>query len=168
MELQDWQFWVLFFTPIVTIGAAVWKMSSWITSINLRLKFLEEAAKEFRVDIKKLFTGISPSPIASQSPVQLTEYGEKISRTVNVKQWAKREASNLIEEVRGKEEFEIYDLCIHYVSKQFTETPEFTKIVKSGAYQLGTDPETVLKVFNVVLRDAVIELSKSYSDNNTK
>ena len=112
-----------------------------------------------------LLTRIGPAPIAGQSLVQLTEYGEKISKTVSVEQWARQEAPNLIEDVKGEEEFEIYDLCIDHISKKFTINPEFTKIVKSGAYQLGTDPETVLKVFNVVLRDAVIKLSELHSDS---
>ncbi len=37
-------------------------------------------------------------------------------------------------------------------------------MVKSGAYELGVEPEIVLKVFNVVLRDAVLNLLKTRSD----
>ena len=104
-------------TIISVMVIAIWRMSSWKTSIAIRLYFLEEATKEFREDIKKLFTGVNPAPIAGKSPVQLTEYGKKMSRTVNAEQWAAQEASKIVEDAKGREEFEIYDLCIEYVSK---------------------------------------------------
>ena len=61
MELENWQFLLLFVTPIIAAGIAIWKMSSWTTSIDLRLGFLEEATKAVREDIKKLLSHLQKS-----------------------------------------------------------------------------------------------------------
>ncbi len=140
------------------------EFNSRFDAFNSRLETLEKLAVEFREDIKGLFFAIAPPPVGANSPIQLTEYGEKISSTVNVPEWAGKAAANLSDGVAGKEEFEIYDLCVEHVAEQFQADEDFTRMVKSGAYELGVEPEIVLKVFNVVLRDAVLNLLKSHSD----
>ncbi len=157
--MVDWdtsQFWILFCTLILSVVVTILKIGNWAGTVSIHLSSLENLTRDFREDIKKLFERTNPSPVAWLSPIQLTEYGQKISKTENVPMCAREQASNLVEDASGKEEFEVYDLCVEYVSKQFASNSEFSRTVRSGAYQLGVEPEVVLKVYNVVLRDEVI------------
>ena len=99
----------------------------------------------------------APSPVQSRSPIQLTEFGEGISESISAVDQAKNEASYLIDNARGKEEFEIFELCVSFISEKFEKDPEFEKSVKANAYQIGTSEENVLKVYQVVLRDQLLE-----------
>ena len=83
-------------TPVVIIAApavagVVWNIARWVVKVDLSTKdwarFTEkgfpEFAKEIREDVKQILLRLpAPSPVASASPVQLTEFGRKIAAWV--------------------------------------------------------------------------------------
>ena len=56
----------------------------------------------------------------------------------------------------GKQEFEIFELCVECVSGQFQEDSDFQIKIRKGAYEIGTDVEQVKKVYEVELRNALL------------
>jgi len=93
---------------------------------------------------------------AGKSPVQLTGFGEKISKSVSARKWAVEHAPLLAPEVSGKEEFELFESCVAYVAEQFENDPEFQRTVRAGAYELATEPDQVKKVYEVERRDRLL------------
>ena len=162
---------------VIAAAGAIWGMGQWVGTVNsdrksfkafikkmpnnikaLR-KEVRDDVKELRKDIKNILLRLPQLPsVAGQSPVQLTDFGKLIRDTVSATEWARKEAPILVESVRDKEEFEIYEACINHVSEKFANDSEFSKAVKAGAYQVGTESSNVLPVYQVELRDRILEL----------
>lgn len=106
--------WIIIFLTILSVlGGAIFGFGKWYGAVNNDRDSLREFMDEIRGDIKKICAHLpSPSPVASESPVQLTEFGRKISDNVSALQWAKDHAENLKKEAKDKEEFQIFELCI--------------------------------------------------------
>lgn len=106
--------WIIIFLTILSVlGGAIFGFGKWYGAVNNDRDSLREFRDEIRGDIKKICAHLPfPSPVASESPVQLTEFGRKISDNVSALQWAKDHAENLKKEAKDKEEFQIFELCI--------------------------------------------------------
>ena len=154
----------------VAIIGAIWKFGAWYGSVNSdRESFSDFIAKvsgdlrEIRDDIKGILQKLPSKAVETNSPVRLTEFGEKISKAVNASGWAKTNAPTLLPRVRDKEEFEIFEICMDYVEEMFDNDSSFQTIVRKGAYDCGTDTIDVMKVHHVELRDAILELLQDRS-----
>ena len=118
--------------------------------------------KEVREKLDKILERQPPPPTtAPGSPVQLTEFGEHVSRNLGVRDWALNEATALLVKVEGKEPYEVHDLCIDHVQTQFDIGDEFYVRVRAGAYEHGTDVKQVRNVFAIELRDALLRLMET-------
>ena len=141
----------------------------WISRVDARLTMIEmrldslskvvtDGFAEVRRDIKALFQG-QRTAVHSRSPVTLTVFGEEISAPVSAKKWADTHAPGLIENALDKEEFEVFEICVAYIRQLLESDAEFDRTVRFGAYQHGTETDQVKKVFEVELRDKVLELT---------
>ena len=100
---------------IFAIGRGIFVIGRWVESVNgdrasfkafiedfsaeVRNDFKEVRAdlKEIQIEIRRIFL-ILPSPestVESRSPVQLTDFGRKISESANALQWATEHAPDL-------------------------------------------------------------------------
>ena len=145
----------------VTIGYAVIKFARWTSRVDNRLDTLTETIRdglaEVRADIKKILERpANRVAVEGQSPVQLTDFGREISATGQANEWARTHAPKLVADAKGKEEFELFDLCVAYIEGRFKDDPDFARTVRATAYQHGTDAEQVLKVYQVELRDRLL------------
>ena len=148
------------------IGIGVWvgttntqieSLQNGLKTVQEGLKTVQEGLKTVQEDIKKLFERLPPPKTAdSSSPLNLTDFGQKISDHVDAKEWASNNVRNLMNQARDKEEFEIFAICSEYVEKTFNEDTEFNRKVQSVAYNYGTDIEQVLMVYRIELRDQVL------------
>ena len=147
-----WWGWLGVVSVLVGIGI-------WVGSIQTNQRSFKSFMDEIRADIKKLLERSSPPPpVHASSPVSLTESGEKISSGLSVRGWAADEAPRLVEEARGKQEFEIFELCVSHVTARLKVDEDLLKVVRAGAYEYGTEPEQIRKVYEVELRDEVLKL----------
>ena len=96
----------------------------------------------------------------ASSPITLTEFGEEISSAVSANEWAYVQAPELAIFAAGKEEFEVFELCVEHIQSLFSSDSDFQRTVRAAAYQHGTEAEQVLKVYQVVLRDRVLDASR--------
>ena len=174
--------WIVAVAVALAIVFCVWRLIAWVSNINsdwksfnrltekfpIELKELRQEVrdefkevrieiKDVREDIKKLLTFLSP-PAAGQSPVQLTDFGRTISKDASATEWAKEEAAGLVELSEGKKECEVFEMCIDFVSRRYAEDIDFKRLVKSTFYHRGTDSDSVLQVYQVELRDQILEL----------
>ena len=120
-------------------------------------KEMKNEFKDVREDIKRILIRLSPAA-SGESPLQLTDFGRTISKDASATEWAKEEAAGLVELSKGKEEFEIFEMCIDFVSQRYAENNDFKRFVKSTAYRFGTDSNVVLDVYQIELRDQILEL----------
>ena len=149
--------WWVVLGIVVTLGAAVIKFVRWTGRVDTRLDALTKGLDDARADIKKILERLfSRSTVEAHSPIQLTDFGREISTAASANEWARTNAPNLEEEAAGKEEFEVFDLCVLYVERLYEGDQDFQRTVRATAYQHGTEPEQVLKVYEVELRDRLL------------
>ncbi len=159
-------------TPLIgilslAILGVVYKVIRWMVSVDKDREFskdeakkdratLREFMKEIRDDIKRIFERLPPAPVAGSSPFQLTDFGEQIAKKLNAHEWAAKLAPELIDDIQGKQPFEIDEFCGIYIQKELGKNME--KEVSKGAYKFGIEKEGVLSVLRVVLRDELLKL----------
>ena len=147
---------------IALIGGVV-KAALWVGKVNTKLESLGATVRdgfaEVRVDIKKILERQAPPPaVQAGSPVQLTSFGEKISAAVSAREWAADHASRLTDETSGKQEFEVFEMCVAYVAEQIEKDESLQRNIRKAAYELGTEAEQIRKVYEVELRDRLLSL----------
>ena len=99
---------------------------------------------------------LSPAVVETNSPIKLSDFGRKISANLSVDRWAANHALRLVDKASGKQEFEIFEMCVKYVADQFDSDLNLNKNSRKGAYEVGTDVEKVKRVYAVELRDALL------------
>ena len=155
-EDMDWTNPTVYVIFALAILGGVFAAGQWVGRMNSLTKTISESINEIKNDIKEIFKRLPSPSVAGESPVQLTNFGKKISNLLEAKTWAKDLAPSLLSQVKGKAEFEIYEFCGRYVQDELAE--EWEKKILSSAYELATDREAVLAVLRVELRDALLSL----------
>ena len=64
---------------------------------------------------------LPPRVYAGDSPIELTELGRNISTRLNGKDWAEEHAANLREEIKGREPYEVQEMCFEYANERSTQ-----------------------------------------------
>ena len=115
--------------------------------------------KEIRSDIKQIFH-LLPSPVAAgQSPIILTEHGEKLSSQLDAKKWARTVAPKLLNKLEGYADFEIHEFCKSYTREMTVkEHPD----VFRRSYEGGITEENMKSVLGIVLRDELLKLVETH------
>ncbi|MCY3878844.1 MAG: hypothetical protein OXF74_06660 [Rhodobacteraceae bacterium] len=140
---------------IVSLGYGFFRASKWFGTTDNRLDALERRVETIGEDTKRIFDRLPTPTVEGRSPIQLTEFGTKISTAAGVKTWAADHAPNLADQVSGKSEFEVFETCVAYVAGQL-EMDGFARTIRQAAYEHGTDAEQVKKVYEVELRDRLL------------
>ena len=161
-NMADWAtntpWWVVAGFSVALIGMIV-KASMWAGGVNTKLDSLNRAVSEIQGAIQNMLERLAPpSAVQASSPIQLTGFGQKISASVSARAWAIDHAPRLAKKTSGKPEFEVFEVCVSYVEKQFDKDAEFQREVRAGAYEHGTDADQVKKVYEVELRDRLLQL----------
>jgi len=127
--------------------------------VDSRLDSLGKLLTELGGDIKKIFERLPPPvPVASQSPRQLTSFGERISDFLKAKDWASELAPTLLSRVENKRPFEVDEFARAYVRGSLT--PEWRDRVAGCAYEFGTDRDGIHDVLQVVLREELLRMQQ--------
>ena len=108
------------------------------------------------MQISSNYSQFRPRPVASDSPLHLTELGQSISTTVDAAQWAKEIAPSLKDQVNGMIPYDIQKFTSDYVYDEFQPTPEQEIKIKECAYNKGLNCRDILEVFAIELRDALL------------
>ncbi len=156
----------------ITLAIALFKAARWTASTDKRLDSLETIVKEIRGDIKRIFQDqkevrddikriFQDQTVEAKSPIELTNFGKKIADQIKAYDWSEKFAPGIVDKTIGKEEFEIFEICVDHISEKYNDDIDFQKVVRANAYQHGTNVENVLKVQQVSLRDCLLEKFKT-------
>ena len=158
MESMNSAYWALgiSFTVGVTLFTLIYKYGEWKGKVDSDREGFSKFMSEVRDDIKQILTRLPPVPVTVNSPTVLTDYGVKISDTVDAKAWAKEESNKMATEVEGKEPFEIQNAAFKYAD-EFDPSPDLLRKMSACAFENGTELESVRKVMGVELRDALLD-----------
>lgn len=143
----------------IVIGAVIasFRIGGWVRGVNSDRSDFKDFTKEIRADIKEILLRLSTTPTATAaSPIQLTEFGQQISRELDVKAWAGAQAHALLGRSRRLLEHEIYDLCIDHVQSRIDDDATFRDALRANAYQHGIDAAQVQRVYVIELRDEIL------------
>ena len=114
--------------------------------------------KEIRADIKNIFKLMPPKPVAGNSPLKLTELGERMAAFMNAADWAEARAPALLAQIASMQAFKVDDLSRNQVRQQHDHDQQLRNLVASCAYEFGTPLDGALDVLQVVLRDELLRL----------
>lgn len=164
----DWavEHWFEIGTVGVAVLAGTFWLGSWFNAVNSDRRdfsdFMTGIDEKFTKITSKLdqISGILASSTTRSSPLRLTDLGEKISDLMSVKDWASQHASGLVSEAQEKEPFEVFELCQRYVREQFDADQGLQRSIRAGAYDVGTNRNQVIAVYEIELRDALLELTQ--------
>ena len=120
------------------------------------MKEVKDDIKEVRKNIEKIFQQLPSRVVYSGSPLQLTDFGKRISECLT----SGLIADNLISAVRGRQKdkssYDIQELCFDYVKNEWKAPDEIESLIRECAYENGTDREQVLEVIAIELRDRLL------------
>ena len=146
-------------TPAIVVAAIaviglLWNAARWTSRIDADLISLKQFTQEIRDDIKQIFQRLPATPVTSNSPLQLTEFGEKIAEWLNAKKWASHQAESLLNKIEGMEPFRVDEFRRQYARTGLSD--KWDKKVAMCAYEFGIDKSGIQSVLRVVLRDELL------------
>ena len=153
-------------SEIKGIQSEIRGIQSEIRGIQSDIKGIQFEIREMRTDFKEMQKAVvniykifpSEKTVEENSPIQLSELGREVSNEIDASNWAQKHALQLISSSRDKEEFEIFDSCVDYVDDKFQSDQSFYKTIRSTAYNRSISNSSILKVFQVELRNHIIKL----------
>ncbi len=146
---------------ILRIGVWIGKVDTKISEFDKFMKRVDDSLKPIDGKFTKIFdTLIKKQAIASDSPLQLTNFGNEISDTVGVEELARELAPELFDELASKDEYTIQERCSEYVRNEWQPSSEIETVIRKTAFQEGIDRKVVLDVIAIVLRDRIILKTK--------
>lgn len=142
--------------------ASLKDQGEWKGGVDADIKNIKEFMKEIREDVKEIFDRLPPRAVTTESPLRLTDLGERIAVHLQARSWAGSLAPTLSDEVGGKQPFQIDEFANAYVHEMLDD--DWNVKVASCAYEFGIDKDGVLSVLRIVLRDALLQTQKSTMD----
>ena len=132
-------------------------IGTWIGRMEYFRGSVEDALKDIRTDIGKIFDLFLDSGVASsKNPINLNDLGKTVSDELDAPQWAEQKAATLVETLRDKPPYEIQEYCFQFAANGDNYDPAMIPKMQMNAYNHGLIEEHVRKVFGIVLRDAVL------------
>lgn len=148
---------VKFIRWTATVDSKLEQFSEFAKEVRQDLRELRQDVKELRQDISQIFLRLPPPPVAGDSPLQLTDFGERMADFMKVKSWASDLAPSLRADVAGKRPFEVDDFSRSFVQGRLQD--DLKESVAACAYEFGVERDAVLKVLQVVLRNELLRQS---------
>ena len=145
-------------TVLLAVVTVVFKAGTWKGGMDDFRKMVGESIKTIQEDIKKILERLPRPEVAGESPLRLTDFGRTLSTDIGGHAWAQDRATKVVDNVRGKQPYEVQEYCFEYVGNESNYTDDFLQKMRSCAYNNGTDLKAVKRVLGVELRDALLKL----------
>ena len=175
-----------FITATIAVGSTLIAIGMWIRGVNGGVKSVDELRLDFKEmqgdfrtmqsDIKTLDNKVtdllfkhSPSgpsgpsgqdgraqALSSKSPIQLTKFGNEISKTLDFQATAKELAPKLRQRAAGKLKYDIQTLSFDFIRREYQPSREVEVRMKTYSYDEGVAMEIILDVLAVELRNQLL------------
>ena len=160
-SMTDWLKNPVTYLLAIAVGTLVINALFWLRDVHLLKQSWNAFRAKVEKDIGELRDGIntllarSQGPVSSQSPVRLTDLGEKMATFLQASEWAANTAPAVVHEVVNKKPFQIETFSREYVATNLD--PDIEERVAACAYEFGTERDSVKSVLWVVLRDELLQ-----------
>ena len=156
--MENWADWISSSAAVLTLIAvigALWRLSRWQGSVDTEIKWIKKLLDEVR---NFIFTGT----VQGSSPLQLTNKGKKVAKSIRASEWSNSLSKTLRSEIKEKSHYEIQELALEYVqSDRLNPDEEQFRLIRSTAYDNGITEYEVRRVLGIVLRDKLLETDPS-------
>ena len=129
-----------------------------MTAVNERINKVSENINNVNKKVDEIINRLPPNQIVHRdSPIKLTSFGAEISNSLSAKVWAESQVPNLFEDIKEMQPFEISEKCEKYVEAKFEQDENLQISIRKGAYEHGASVEEIQTVYQVELRDALLQ-----------
>lgn len=129
-----------------------------INKVNERINKVSEKINSVNKKVDEIINRFPPNQIVHRdSPIKLTSFGAEISNSLSAKVWAESQVPNLFEDIKEMQPFEISEKCEKYVEAKFEQDENLQISIRKGAYEHGASIEEIQTVYQVELRDALLQ-----------
>lgn len=149
-----------------TLRDSVATLKDSVATLKDNVATLRDDVATLRDDVNRILGKLSSPVVESGSPLRLTSLGKRIATDVGASEWAQATAVEVVGDVQDKEPFEIDAFCDRLVRRNLSS--EVRRQVARTAFEHGVDPNGVLSVLQVVLRDTLIALAQSSSSSDSE
>ena len=157
--MGEWLNNPLTYVLALAVGGLIVRGLFWLRDVHNAKEGWGAIVTEIRADIKEIFKRLPPlpAPVSASSPLTLTltEFGRKMSESMDATTWARAVAPSLQEDVAGKRAFEIDAFSRDYVGERMTRDDRVAKCM----YEMGVERDAALRVLQVVLRDELLKVT---------
>ena len=149
----------LIFFIYVGMRTGIIPSSQNIDEINGRISKTNETLARQTTAVNILMTKEKLGSMVSESPLRLSEKGEKISRSVNAVEIVNSKLDELRPEFEAlSNNYDIQEKAMELGESIYDDLPEDVKnTVKNEIYQSGMQLFQVYPIFSLILRDAILK-----------
>ena len=127
-------------------------------NVNEKFNNVNEKFNNVNKKVDEIINRLPPNQIVHRdSPIRLTSFGAEISNSLSAKVWAESQVPNLFEDIKEMQPFEISEKCEKYVEAKFEQDENLQIKIRKGAYEHGASIEEIQTVYQVELRDALLQ-----------
>ena len=160
--MPDW----VTFSGVVTLGIALISSIAVASRWSGKVDTDRENFKTFMAEVKErlekidgklesIFNRLGPAVAEGRSPIVLTDYGKELADKLGAYEFAAKLAPEVLPNVQGKEEFEVYEFCRGYFHADLDSEFEFDLFRR--AYNAGISRDNARTVMTLVLRDELLK-----------
>ena len=134
------------------------KVNEGINKLNEGINKVSEKINNLNKKVDEIINRLPPNQIVHRdNPIKLTSFGAEISNSLSAKVWAESQVPNLFEDIKEMQPFEISEKCEKYVEAKFEQDENLQISIRKGAYEHGASIEEIQTVYQVELRDALLQ-----------
>ncbi len=161
------------FNPIwivvaLSVAGAPFAFGRWVGAVNGdRISFnqfmgrIGNDIRELRQDIKDLLRRQDSPTIERNSPLRLSETGQRVSADLDLPGMARKIAVSVKPEIKGKLPYDIQEFCFNYIREKYEFSTNDEVRMKQWAFENGIGHDNVLDALAIVLRDELLDLEKN-------
>ena len=135
--------------------------AEWVGEVNADRAWLKRAVASIQETVSDIFFFLSGGAISRNSPLQLTDFGRKISSDLGAKEWSERifRSSQLKSEIQGMSFEEIEEFCLNFVLVRLDPTKQERRNLEKCARDNGVSGLVVRRVLAIEMRDELTQTS---------
>lgn len=145
---------------IYLVAKGLFRAGKWVEGVNAMkpaIERIEATLNRVNSTLNTLSLRFSSGLTEDNSPIALNDRGKAISNKLNVAQWAKNEAQQLMGQLEGKNPYEMQQFCYGYVeAASFEPTGISLSDMQETAYMNAITVDMLKEVFAIELRDALL------------